>query len=938
MSDTFTIYTIGGGDILFMVFNAIASMLRPEGGLLYQPLLTMGTIIGGTMAIWMTVFRHEVQPMLKWFITYAILVTGFVSPIAKVDIRDSMLSGPREVDNVPFALAFGASIISTLGNGFTQVIEQVFQPSSTESVGGIGITGNGLSTYSKTGFIFGAEAIQSMKHVAFDNQDIEENMHSFVNQCVTYDALIGRKYTLHDLKHSDDLWKLVSEKASKIRGFPWRDVVRDGEKKFVGSNGTEIITCQEGVKKIDALWGGITDSSLTYLSKKIAASMAWGADQDALSNQLKSYLPGAIQKMTKSAKDAAGQIKQQLMISSILKGSEQKTIELGGSPNFEVRRAYLQQRETYQTIGHVIAQGLPSIKNVLEALLYCLFIFVMGLILLPNGIKLLGFYFKVLLWLQLWAPLFAILNFIMTEAMSWRAMSSMKGANGITIGNFVGLSNMAMDMSAIAGYLCSVIPILAWTLLERGGYAFVSMASNLMGVGTGAATQAATEKATGNYSFGNMSFENRNMNNRTHLKQDNAPSYTGYGHMISNEGSSSIISDADGKEILTQNESRGPVSLNMAESREAILRKHQNEAQTFGENQQKSGMEARQQASNHYLEIGEQAQRMLASGVQFQDQETYNHMKEAADHYNRVEQISNKTGLSKEYINQKAFEGHLGGSFSVPGLTADIGLKMSKSENVQMSASEAAESIIDLSRNTSYQEQYQKMNGFHKNKNVDIQDQDLKQSLDNFSSSYETSNRHEKSAHAYFEHAQSFDKEIAYTKSSSASVNASFDQEFVDHIGAHKLKHMSVRDKQKAAQQYMDQKVLPEQEKHQKIMQDLKNKEDLKEKYENSQVDQIYGEQTVMQQEHDSVGARIKKENLGVNESETKAVIRNVESQNRAGNLKMFNEGTKAKLQHVEAQQNFDHDADHHDRHNMGYTQAGASNDLRKNHKNKKGG
>ena len=57
------------------------------------------------------------------------------------------------------------------------------------------------------------------------------------------------------------------------------------------------------------------------------------------------------------------------MISSILKGSEQKTIELGGSPNFEVRRAYLQQRETYQTIGHVIAQGLPSIKNVLEALL-----------------------------------------------------------------------------------------------------------------------------------------------------------------------------------------------------------------------------------------------------------------------------------------------------------------------------------------------------------------------------------------------------------------------------------------------------------------------------------------------------------------------------------------------------------------------------------------
>jgi len=121
------------------------------------------------------------------------------------------------------------------------------------------------------------------------------------------------------------LWKLVSEKASKIRGFPWRDVMRDGSNKFVGSNGTEIITCKEGVQKMNHLWRRIEGRSLSALYKKIGANMSWGTDQRALSNQVKSYLPGAIQKMTNSAKDAAGQIKQQLMISSILKGSEQKT-------------------------------------------------------------------------------------------------------------------------------------------------------------------------------------------------------------------------------------------------------------------------------------------------------------------------------------------------------------------------------------------------------------------------------------------------------------------------------------------------------------------------------------------------------------------------------------------------------------------------------------
>ena len=613
--DNFTIYTLGGGDILFMVFNAIASLLRPDGGSLITLFVTMGTVVGACMAMWMTVYQNETQPMLKWFVTYTILVTGFVSPISTVLIYDSMTNRVHVVDNVPFALAFGGSIVSTLGNGFTQAIEQVFQPSPTEMVGGIGLQGNLAPSYSKTGFIFGADVITNMKRVAFDNQDIEDNMHGFVNQCVTYDALIGRKYTMHDLKHSDDLWGLVSEKASQMRGFPWRDVVRDGSNKFVRSNGTEIITCKEGARRLNSLWSGITHSSLDDLSKKIGINQAWSKDQNALSNQVKSHLPGAIDKLTNSAKGAADHIKQQLMISSILKGSEQKTIELGGSPNFEVRRAYLQQRETYQTIGHVIAQGLPSIKNVLEALLYCMFVFVMGLILLPNGVKLLGFYFKILLWLQLWAPLFAMLNFIMTEAMSWRAMSAMKGAGGITIGNFVGLSNMAMDMSAIAGYLCSVIPILAWTLLERGGYAFVSMASNLMGVSTGAATQAATEKATGNYSFGNMSFENRNMNNMSQLKHDHAPSYSGNGHMMTNEGSSSMVTDADGHQILTRNESHLPVSLNMAEQQETMLRDTRRDAQSFAEGEQQSATLAKQQANNHYLEIGKQAQHTLSSGT-----------------------------------------------------------------------------------------------------------------------------------------------------------------------------------------------------------------------------------------------------------------------------------------------------------------------------------
>ena len=77
--------------------------------------------------------------------------------------------------------------------------------------------------------------------------------------------------------------------------------------------------------------------------------------------------------------------------------------------------------------------------------------------------------------------------------------------------------------------------------------------------------------------------------------------------MIINDGSSSIITDADGHQILTRNESHLPVSLNMAEQQETMLRDTRRKAQTSAEEgEQQSATIAKQQANNHYLEIGRQ--------------------------------------------------------------------------------------------------------------------------------------------------------------------------------------------------------------------------------------------------------------------------------------------------------------------------------------------
>ncbi|MDP5012815.1 MAG: conjugal transfer protein TraG N-terminal domain-containing protein [Alphaproteobacteria bacterium] len=429
----YSLETIGSGEMLWTLFNAIAALLRPNGGTLWQSLISIGTIIGVIIALCYTIFQNSFKPLSTWFISTQIVILGLISPVATIHIKDVLTGFNKTVDNVPFALAFSASTLSSLGTGVTQAIETVFQP-APNYVGGSGFQPQSSDTlaYSQTGFMFAANVMTQMKGIQISNDDMMDNMKEFVNQCVVYDALIGTKYTLHDLKRSNDIWGLVSQGASKLRGFAWRNINRNADGTFAGSRGTEIITCKVGVERFTHMWREASQSLVSTFEHRLSEYCGFASrTTSALSNAVHMNLPGAFNKLTHAGKQASEQLQQQVMISSILSANDRKAIELGGSPNLDVRRAYLQQRSMYQTIGETIAQGLPSLKNVLEAVIYALFIFVVFASMLPNGWKMLTFYTKLLLWIQLWPPLFAILNFIMTEILSAKTAGILGTTTGV---------------------------------------------------------------------------------------------------------------------------------------------------------------------------------------------------------------------------------------------------------------------------------------------------------------------------------------------------------------------------------------------------------------------------------------------------------------------------------------------------------------------------
>ena len=101
--------------------------------------------------------------------------------------------------------------------------------------------------------MFASKILKNMDKYRIRNGVLKENMSRFIEQCVVLEAMMGGKYTVKDLKESKNIWELVSTNANPINGFSYRDEA---------TKHTDIVTCKEGVTKLD--------TDLTKETKEVA--------------------------------------------------------------------------------------------------------------------------------------------------------------------------------------------------------------------------------------------------------------------------------------------------------------------------------------------------------------------------------------------------------------------------------------------------------------------------------------------------------------------------------------------------------------------------------------------------------------------------------------------------------------------------------------------
>jgi conjugal transfer mating pair stabilization protein TraG len=488
------IYAYQNADSLFGIFNAAATI---HGSGDYMAAVAAVAFCGFIAALVAYAFAPEKLQGWKWLATVLLVFSVLIVPRVTVGVVDKTGgSAVKVVANVPFGVAFLGSVTSTVGHTLTGLFETAFQV-----IPGVGALPSELS-YEKNGLMFGNRLIRETGGVAFQDPNFRTDLVNFIHNCTMYDLIDGT-VDPGTFSSSDDVWALMASP----------NPARFTTLTSAGGSIT-VDTCPNAYTNLN----GRLPAQLTRIQGKLAfqlnPTLPAAAANAAIAGQIQqAYLKNSI---ATAAATAADLIRQNAVLNAINDTSNiiGQKVNDPAAMVLAVGRAQsvAQQNAAWLNAGKVAEQALPVFRNVIEAITYALFPLLVLLMLLTSGREtMLAFkgYAAVLIWIQLWPPLYAVLNYMASiyAAYDLAAAADLgSGAKALSLQTASTIYSRAISGEAVVGYLAISIPFIAWAALKRMetfGTALVGGLSGLQSMVAGATAGA----AAGNLSMGNVSMD-----------------------------------------------------------------------------------------------------------------------------------------------------------------------------------------------------------------------------------------------------------------------------------------------------------------------------------------------------------------------------------------------------------------------------------------------
>lgn len=487
MGIQFAVHTYGHFDAMFYVLNGIKMIMN--SGFMDSMIKLMALVTTSYYSLRgiATAAQGGTGHYFLKTTGMLILITSLLIPKADMLVVDR-ISGKKEiVSGLPYAFVLPVGILEAMGAGITSLFEQAFSTVSS-------------MPYKDYGLIFGQRLVQESRNWRIGNPEFARNMNTFIKRCIVLEAMIGSRFTPDDVFDSTDIFRLVTERAGTFRQVDFRV---DG--KF------ERINCKEA----GALLKTYLPTEVEFLKFKYKGSefsLAGGSGgmgmQQLLTRNIEAGYATSFGIKDQSAADI---IRQNLMINAIKDWGN--TNDLYG-----YTRADDLQKSNWKIAGELAKEYLPLLLNIMKALIYASFIFMLPMMILSGGMARYLKYCTVVFSLQIWPALNAVLNLFIELYSGVRGAMATDGY--ITFTNFNSGHDAVDTIVLVASGLQMAIPALSYAIVQGGVDGFIHLASNIQGASNSAASIAAGEVTSGNRSFDNITQDTASIGNKSGFKTD----------------------------------------------------------------------------------------------------------------------------------------------------------------------------------------------------------------------------------------------------------------------------------------------------------------------------------------------------------------------------------------------------------------------------------
>lgn len=390
----------GDLDSLTAIFQALAHFFQSE-----HPLFQCAAALGALFAVMHVIGKPNLLFFaIRWFFKAILIANLIFYSKTEVVLSDPFFETERTISNVPTVLAWVANFSTQLSSGLTLALESVFEIADPLK-------------YSQTGLLAASRLMAQSKQFVITDRDYALELDAFVNHCV-FENPSRAKGLLQRIATASDPWVVLMEDLSADRAF------------VSTTSGYQV--CAAGGEKLQRQWDNIvSETQIHYAHILFPENTLPHLNHTALA----SILDPALQFLVSPSVNTHTWMSQVLLLHVL-----EKQIPRLEQPHW----------------GALILRFLPTFKTLLEGLLYGSFIGIALLLLTPIGFGLLKYYVGALFWLQLWSPLYAMINFIMLY--SARSISP----TDLSLGNLERLLNAHDQITSITGGLALLVPFLSW--------------------------------------------------------------------------------------------------------------------------------------------------------------------------------------------------------------------------------------------------------------------------------------------------------------------------------------------------------------------------------------------------------------------------------------------------------------------------------------------